>query len=231
MSTIKHTLLIVLVFACIGACSIPKQSRDLLPYLNIIEASSQYIDSLSLSGVDTILLYHKKHGYDREYFVLWLEKSELQIRNIRKTGILEISDCHTNGYYRDIRIFDFYQKHKKQIENDSIDFRIRHIKEGEVIYQELPSHYPYVEIFMIVGKETKKYHLPYGINYSSDNVSYHLARLIESTIYNLIENCNWIEAEKKFRYYPKRFNPEKEKWQDWKRIKIRDGEIWDDSYH
>jgi hypothetical protein len=200
-----------------------------MAYLDSRLESKNFVDSLKRNGIDTILLYHKKHGYHREYFVFWLDKSELQLRNIKSTGIFEITNWNRNGFYRDKKIFDFYIKHKNTIDTDKLEeYNVR--IEGTDTFRIYVSHYPYVDINIFIGKETKIYHLPNGINSNLDNTTFHLARLIESTIYNL-EQTGWKEAEKKFKYYPKNYDPTKEKWKEWRLEKIRNGEIWDDYYH
>jgi len=201
-----------------------------MPYLDSRIESKNFVDSLKNNGIDTILLYHKKHGYAREYFVFWLDNSELQLRNIRSTGILEIADWNRNGFYRDKKIFDFYQKHKTIIDNDKLEEAILEINGNDTVKLYF-SHYPYVDINITIGQETTTYHLPNGINSALDNTVFHFARLIESTIYNLEETGHWKEAERKFKYYPRKYDPTKDKWENWRREKINNGEIWEDYYH
>jgi len=226
----KHTLILAIFTILIGGCSTTKHSRYLMPYLDTRLESKNFVDSLKQNGIDTILLYHKKHGFTREYFLLWLDKSELQIRIIGSTGILEIADWHGNGFYRDKRIFDFYLRHKNSIDSDKLEEDNIKIV-GNDTFRVSVSHYPYVDINITIGGETKTYHLPNGINSRLDNTAFHFARLIESTIYNLGQSVHWREAEKKYKYYPKNYNPTKKKWQDWQLEKIRNGVIWDDYYH
>jgi 5-hydroxyisourate hydrolase-like protein (transthyretin family) len=189
-----------------------------MPYLDSRLESKNFIDSLNQIGIDTVLLYHKKHGNFREYFIFWLNKAELQVRKVNSTGIFEIGDWNFNGFYRDKNIFTFYTVNKDKIDSDKIE---------EVNW----SHYPYVDISVTIAKTNKQYHLPFGINSPSDNTTYHYARLIESTIYNLENSSYWKQAEKKLKYFPKNYDPTKEKWENWKREKINSGEIWDDYYH
>lgn len=220
---------IILTFLTLG-CSLSRPSQYLMPYLDSRIESKNFVDSLKNNGIDTILLYHKKHGYAREYFVFWLDNSELQLRNIRSTGILEIADWNRNGFYRDKKIFDFYQKHKTIIDNDKLEEAILEINGNDTVKLYF-SHYPYVDINITIGQETTTYHLPNGINSALDNTVFHFARLIESTIYNLEETGHWKEAERKFKYYPRKYDPTKDKWENWRREKINNGEIWEDYYH
>jgi hypothetical protein len=229
-SIMKYTLILFGLTVLIGACSTTKHSDYTMSYLDSRLESKNLVDSLSQIGIDTILLYHKKHGYHREYFVFWVDKSELQLRNINSTGILEIADWNRNGFYRDKRIFDFYLKHKNTIDTDKLEEdNIKVI--GTDTFKTYISHYPYVDINITIGKDIKTYHLPNGVNSNLDNTAFHFARLIESTIYNLEQTTYWKQAEKKFKYYPKKYDPTKEKWQNWRQEKIRNGEIWDDNYH
>jgi len=216
----------------LGACSTNKYSRSryLMPYLDARIESKNFVDSLKRNGIDTILLYHKKHGFSREYFLLWLDKYELQIRNISSTGILEIADWHGNGFYRDKRIFDYYITHKNTIDADKLE-KVNIKIEGTDTFRISMSHYPYVDINITIGQETKTYHLPNGINSSLDNTVFHFARLIESTIYNLGNSVGWKEAEKKYKYFPKHYDPTKRRWQTWESERIGNGEIWNDYYH
>jgi hypothetical protein len=226
----KSIKILAILTILIGACSTKKNSRYLMSYLDARLESKNFVDSLKKNGIDTLLLYHKKHGFSREYFVLWLDKSELQIRNISSTGILEIADWHGNGFYRDKRIFDFYAKHKNTIDTDKLEEDNIEIV-GKDTFRVSFSHYPYVDISITIRQETKTYHLPNGTNSKLDNTAFHFARLIESTIYNLGQSTRWKEAEKKHMYYPKNYNPTKRKWQNWELKKNRSGEIWDDYYH
>lgn len=226
--------LIVILFAILtiltASCSATKPSRYLMPYLDPRLEAKNFVDSLKHSGIDTILLYHKKHGFSREYFLLWPDKSELQIRNIHSTGILKIADWQRNGFYRDKKIFNFYLQHKSTIDTDKLVVENFEIVGADTV-KVLDSHYPYVEINITIGQETKTYHLTNGINSNLDNTVFHFARLIESTIYNLGRSVRWTEAEKKYKYYPKNYNPTKAKWQNWRLRKITNGEIWSDNYH
>lgn len=200
-----------------------------MPYLDSRTESKNFVDSLKQSGIDTVLLYHKKQGNLREYFVFWLDKSEPQLRKINSTGIFEIADRNRNGLYRDKRIFQFYSKHKASIDTAKLDDNITVVGTDTSWVHE--SHYPYVDIKITVGKNEKAYHLPYGINSKLDNSIFHFARLIESKIYNLEKTTGWKQAEKPLKHYPKNYDPTKEKWQNWRRDKINSGEIWDDNYH
>ena len=212
-------LLLLLVLFVTSCVSTKYRTRYLLPYLDSRKESKLFVDSLIKIGIDTILLYHKKHGYNREYYLFWLDKSDLQLRKINSFAITKIDDYSgLNGFYRDDKIFDFYFKHKKNIDTDS--------NQDPTSY-----HYPYVDIIVTIGNESRNYHLPDGINSDSDNTTYHWARLIEGKIYNLSNSVKWKEAEKKYKNYPIKFDRKKKKWQEWEMRKMSNGEIFEDYYH
>jgi hypothetical protein len=228
---ITSVVLIVLTNVIITSCSTRRHSNYVMPYIDSRLESNNFVDSLKQNGIDTILLYHKKHGYFREYFVFWLDKSVLQLRKINATGIFEIANLNQNGFYRDKRIFSFYLKNHETIDSDKVEKEVIVIVGTDTLLKSLPSHYPYVDIKIIIGKTIKEFHLPYGINSELDNSVFHFARLIESTIYNLELSTYWKEAEKRIKYYPKNYDPKKEKWEKWRQEKINNGEIWDDYFH
>jgi hypothetical protein len=212
------------------ACSTTNNHKYRMAYLDSIKESSIYVDSLKQVGIDTILLYHKKHGFYREYFVFWLHNSKLNLRKINELGITEIAEWNRNGYYKDKRIFEFYIKNSNIIETDKLREDNIKIIGTDTFYYEI-SHYPYIDIEITIGETTKSYHMPYGIRSKFDNQAFHFARLIESTIYNLEQTSHWKQAEKRFKYYPKNFNPYKKRWQKWEQKRIDNGEIWVDYYH
>lgn len=226
----KQVLILAISAILLSSCITAKHGRYLIPYLDARLESKHFVDSLKRNGIDTILLYHKKHGYSREYFILWLENSVLQIRNISSTGIIQIGDWQSNALYRNKRLFEFYVANKNRIDTDRLE-NVRTIIKGADTFRISFSHYPYVDIAVTLGQETKTYHLPYGISSSLDNSVFHFARLIESTIYNLGHNTSWKEAEKKYKYYPRNYDPNKKRWRKWQQKKERNGDIWEDFYH
>ena len=216
------------------SCSTSKHTRYVMPYLDARLETKNFVDSLKKSGTDTILVYQKKHGSFREYFIFWLSGSELQLRKINSTGVFEIGEWSMNGFYRDNRIFNYYLNHEREIKTDEL-YKFEIIKTSDsantLSFWGLPSHYPYVDIDITIDTTTGSYHLPYGVNSNLDNAAFHLARLIESTIYNLENSSHWRQAERKIKWYPKNYDPRKRKWQNWERVKISNGEIWEDYYH
>ncbi len=228
----RFLLTVFIMIFILVSCKTSKHSKYIIPYLDSRLESKNFVDSLKKIGTDTILVYHKKHGFFREYFILWLSKSELQLRKVNSTGIFEIGDWSRNGSYRDSRIFNFYIHHESEIKTDLL-YETRVIKKNDSVtfIEGLPSHYPYVDIEITIDTTTGSYHLPYGVNSNLDNSAFHLARLIESTIYNLENSSYWRQAERKIKFYPRRYDPTKEKWQNWERSKINNGEIWDDYFH
>ena len=203
-----------------------------MPYLDSRVEAGKFKDSLKKICIDTLLVYHKKHGSSRDYYIFWFSKSELQIRKINATGVFEIGDFSMSGLYRDCRIFSFYAKHKREIDSSELtETFISYTSDGRMLLSSVGSHYPYVDIEVNMAGNTGEYHLPYGSNSGLDNSAFHFVRLIESVIYNVETQSYWKEAEKKMKYFPKRYDPKKEKWQKWELNKLKDGDIWDDYYH
>ena len=200
-----------------------------MSYLDSRLEAKSFVDSLKKFGIDTVLTYHKKHGYSREYFIFWVTKSELQLRKINSTVIFEIGDWSFNSFYRGNRIFTFYINHQTEIKTaDLFETMVFKKNDSITLIAALPSHYPYVDIDITIDTSRCSLHLPYGVNSDLDNSAFHLVRLIESTIYNLENTSYWSEAERKIKLYPKRYDPQKKKWQNWER---ENGKIWDDYYH
>ena len=197
-----------------------------MPYLDPRIESNNFVDSLKNNGIDTILLYHKKQGYTKEYFVLWLDNSELQLRNISSRAIVEIADWNKIEVYRFKKIFDYYIQHKNTIDNDQL-YEENFIIEGADTIKIFVSNHTFVDIDITIGKESKKYELVFALYKNVDNTAFQFAQLIDSTI-NIEQSTRWKVAEKKFKYYPKNYDPTKKKWQDWKLEKIRNGEIRED---
>ncbi len=200
------------------SCSIQRQQRYPMPYLNSIEESKAFSDSLLTSGIDKIIVYHKKHGmYLREYYIFWMD-NDLHLRKINQNGIFKPNSWEMIGFYREDRLFDFFQKNEKQLNQDTTP---------ELNWY----HYPYSDIQVVNNDSVTNFHLPNGIQSSENSSPYQFARLIESTLFNIESGSYWEQAEKKMKYYPKNYDPDKQKWQIWEQEKIRDGEIWDDYYH
>ena len=201
----------------LASCSLQKTYKYPMPYLNSIEESKSFTDSLRKCGIDKIIVYHKKHGMSlRQYYIFWID-TDLQLRNINANGIFK-PNWEMIGFYRNARLFEFFQVNRLQLHLDSIPESNR-------------SHYPYSDIQVFYSDSTSNFHLPYGIQSTEDLSPYHFARLIESTLFNIERRGYWQQAEKKLKYYPKNYDPQKQKWQLWKLRKIRNGEIWDDYYH
>ncbi|MBX2905426.1 MAG: hypothetical protein KF744_05270 [Taibaiella sp.] len=228
----RFLLLILSVFIFL-ACSASKNRKYPMPYLDSRIETERFVDSLRKAGIDTILAYHKKHGYStRQHFVFWIAKSELQLRNINSMGIFEINNWDMLGFYRNQRIFTFYIDHKDEMRRDiNSKTEVVQVNDSVTLLSGLPSHYPYVDIDVFIDTVVGSHHLPFAIESNLDNCSFHFARLIESIIYNLEKSSYWSEAERKLKYYPKRYDPTQEKWQKWELDKISRGEIWDDYYH
>ncbi len=123
------------------------------------------------------------------YYIFW-EEEELELRLINENGIFKPNTWDMIGMYRDNRLFEFYQKNKAQLFRDSIP-------ESNWL------HYPYVDIQIIINDSAVKLHLPNGINSSENSMPYQLARLIESTLFNVEQGSSWEQAEKKMKYFPK----------------------------
>lgn len=210
--------LIGLTFLISLGCSVHRQSKQPMPYLNSIEESKAFSDSLRTNGIDKILVYHKKHGMSlRNYYIFWID-NELQLRKINEHGIFKPNSWEVIGYYRDDRLFEFFQKNQRKLNQDTIP---------ELNW----SHYPYSDIQMAYNDSVTDFHLPDGIHSSENSSPYQFARLIESTLFNIEQGTYWQQAEKKMKFFPKKYDPTKEKWQNWRSDKIREGVIWDDYYH
>lgn len=189
-----------------------------MQYLNSIEESKTFSDSLRANGIDKVIVYNKKHGFSlREYYIFWFD-TELHLRRINAEGIFKPNSWEMIGFYRNYRLFEYFKKNQRTLKQGSIP---------ELNW----SHYPYSNIQVVCNDSVTDLHLPMGIQSIENSSPYHFARLIESTLFNIEQGTYWAQAEKKMKFYPKRYDPNKEKWQNWKRDKISSGEIWDDYYH
>lgn len=211
-------LLLGLTILILTGCSLQRNRRVPMPIMNSIEVSQSFSDSLKTSGIEKILVYHKKHGMSqREYYIFWLD-TDLQLRRINETGIFKLNSWEMVGFYRGNRLFEFFDKNQRKLNHDSIP-------------ETNMSHYPYADIHVMYGDSVTDFHLPNGIQSSENSSPYQLARLVESILFNLEQRTYWEHTGKKMKYYPKNFDPTRKKWQKWQRNKIRNGEIWDDYYH
>lgn len=199
-------------------CSVERHHRYPMPYLNSIKESEKFTDSLQEIGVERILVYHKKHGMSQRNFYIFWKGEELEIRLINANGVFKPNSWDMIGFYRDDRLFEFFQKYEVQLYKDSIS-------------NSNWLHYPYVDIKIVINDSVSKIYLPNGINSSENTPPYQFARLIESTLFNIEHGTYWQEAEKKMKYFPKHYDPTKEKWQNWEREKIDEGDLWNDYFH
>ena len=187
-------------------------------YLNSIEESKAFSDSLRTKGIDKIIVYHKKHGFSlREYYIFWFD-TDLHLRRINGEGVFKPNSYEMIGFYRNDRLFEYFKDNQRTLNQASIP---------ELNW----SHYPYSDIKVVYNDSVTNLHLPMSIQSQENSTPYHFARLIESTLFNFEQRTYWAQAEKKMKFYPKKYDPTKEKWQDWERDKIRDGKIWDDYFH
>ncbi|QNR24543.1 hypothetical protein [Croceimicrobium hydrocarbonivorans] len=204
----------ILILVLTG-CSLQRQHNYPMPYLNSIEESKRFTDSLRSSGIDQIIVYHKKHGMSpRDYFIFWFD-TDLHLRQINATGIFKLNSWEMIGFYRGDGLFNFFKDNQIRMSQDSIP-------------EDTWSHYPYSDIEVILQDSVTSLHLPNGIQSSENSGPYQFARLIESTLFNIERKTIWVPAEKKMKYYPKNYDPNKLKWQEWRLEKISKGEIWDD---
>lgn len=195
------------------SCSTTQHHKYLMPYLDSKLESKHFVDSLILSGKDTIMVYYIGQSV-YEYYIFWFDKSELQIRKVEAYGIFEIADWTFGGLYRDRRIFKFFTANKAKIYTDTID--------KSDLFQ-----YHYVNIELIFDTTYQIFHLPHGVHSKYDNTIYHFARLIESTIFNIEHSSGWKQAEKKVKYFPRNYDPNKKKWQKWREEKTKEGKVYD----
>ncbi|AEV33112.1 hypothetical protein [Owenweeksia hongkongensis] len=160
-----------------------RQLRNPVPNVSLFEESKTFTDSLIANGVDTILVYHKQHGmYLRSYYIFW-KGEQLEVRLINENGIFNLNSWDMVGLYRNERLFEFYQKHEKELNQSTIP-------EASI------SHYPYVDIAVIIDPKLLELHLPWGVISSFDSSPYQFARLIESILFNIEQSTYWEKDEK-----------------------------------